>query len=172
MPELTPSVAVNVGYAGFDVRAVLTAYLNRSVFVSPAASFSGWSNMGTHEVVNAWGYYTDDPTDPRNINAKYPRPVYGGFNNIDSNRDTRTYQNDIWIMNGDYLSLRNIEIGYSLPEKLISKIHMSKCRFYFSGYNLFNWSHLPKGMDPEKPMSYCWWYPKTRIFNFGVNVTF
>ncbi len=172
MPELTPSVAVNVGYAGFDVRAVLTAYLNRSVFVSPTASFSGWSNMGTHEVVNAWGYYTDDPTDPRNINAKYPRPVYGGFNNIDSNRDTRTYQNDIWIMNGDYLSLRNIEIGYSLPEKLISKIHMSKCRFYFSGYNLFNWSHLPKGMDPEKPMSYCWWYPKTRIFNFGVNVTF
>ena len=27
---------------------------------------------------------------------------------------------------------------------------MSKCRFYFSGYNLFNWSHLPKGMDPRE----------------------
>ena len=172
IPELTPSVAISAGYAGFDLKAVFTAYLNRNVFVSPSASFSGWSNMGTHEVVNAWGYYTDDPADPRNVNAKYPRPVYGGFNNIDSNRDTGTYQNDIWIMNGDYLSLRNIEFGYSLPAKLISKIHMSQCRFYFSGYNLFNWSHLPKGMDPEKPMSYCWWYPKSRIFNFGVHVTF
>lgn len=172
IPELTPSVSISAGYAGFDLKAVFTAYLNRNVFVSPSASFSGWSNMGTHEVVNAWGYYNDNPADPRNVNAKYPRPVYGGFNNIDSNRDTGTYQNDIWIMNGDYLSLRNIEFGYSLPAKLISKIHMSQCRFYFSGYNLFNWSHLPKGMDPEKPMSYCWWYPKTRIFNFGVHITF
>ncbi len=172
MPELTPSFAVNVSYAGFDLRAVLTGYLHRNVFVSPAASYSGWSNMGTHEVTKAWGYYTDDPTDPRNINAKYPRPVYGGFNNIDSNRDTRTYQNDIWIMNGDYWSLRNIEFGYSLPTNIISKIHMSQCRFYFSAYNVCNWSHLPKGMDPEKPMSFCWWYPKTRIFNFGLHVEF
>ena len=128
--------------------------------------------MGTHEVVNCWGYYTDDPTDPRNINAKYPRPVYGGFNNIDSSRETGTYENDIWIMNGDYLALRNIEFGYSLPIKLISKIHMSECRVYFSAYNIANWSHLPKGMDPEKPMSYCWWYPKTRTFNFGVHLSF
>lgn len=172
IPEWTPSLNLSVGYAGFDLRCVLTAYLNRSVFISPAASFSGWSNMGTHEVVKAWGYFTDDPTDPRNINAKYPRPVYGGFNNIDSNRDTGTYENDIWITNGDYLALRNIEFGYSLPIKLISKIHMSECRFYFSAYNIANWSHLPKGMDPEKPMSYCWWYPKTRTFNFGVHLSF
>lgn len=172
MPELTPSFAINVNYAGFDLRAVLTGYLHRNVFVSPSATFSGWSNMGTHEVVNCWGYYTDDPQDPRNLNAKYPRPVYGGFNNIDSNRDTKTYQNDIWIMKGDYWSLRNIEFGYSLPTKLISKIHMSQCRFYFSAYNICNWSSLPKGMDPEKPMSYCWWYPKTRTFNFGLHVEF
>lgn len=172
IPELTPSFALNVEYAGFDLRAVLTAYLNRSVFVSPAATYSGWSNMGTHEVVNCWGYYTDDPTDPRNVNAKYPRPVYGGFNSVDSSRESGTYENDIWIMNGDYLSLRNIEFGYSLPKSLISKIHMTQCRFYFSAYNICNWSHLPKGMDPEKPMSYCWWYPKTRTFNFGLHVTF
>ena len=173
IPEVTPSLAINVAYAGFDLRTVLTAYLNRSVFISPAATFSGWSNMGTHEVVNSWGYYTDDPTDPRNINAKYPRPLWGGFNNIDSNREgDATYENDIWIMNGDYLSLRNIEFGYSLPQHIISKIHMSQCRFYFNAYNIANWSHLPKGMDPEKPMSYCWWYPKTRTFSFGVHVTF
>lgn len=172
MPELTPSFSVNAAYAGFDLKVVLTGYLNRNVFVSPSATFSGWSNMGTHEATKVWGYYTDDPADPRNVNAKYPRPVYGGFNNIDSNRDTGTYQNDIWIMNGDYWSLRNIEFGYSLPTKLISKIHMSQCRFYFSAYNICNWSHLPKGMDPEKPMSYCWWYPKTRTFNFGLHVEF
>ncbi|MDE6632580.1 MAG: hypothetical protein K2K23_06240, partial [Muribaculaceae bacterium] len=72
----------------------------------------------------------------------------------------------------DYFSLRNIEFGYSLPTRLISKICMTKCRFYFSAYNVATVSHLPKGMDPERPMGYCWWYPKTKIFSFGVNVAF
>lgn len=116
IPELIPTLTFGFSYKGFDARAVLTAYLNRDVFLSPALSYSGWSNMGTHEVVNSWGYYTDDPNDPRNVNAKYPRPTYGGFNAIDSDRDTGTYQNDIWIVNGNFLSLRNIEIGYSLPK--------------------------------------------------------
>lgn len=172
IPELIPSLNLGIEFAGFDARAVFTAYLNRSVFLSPAMSFSGWSNMGTHEVTKAWGYYTDDPTDPRNVNATYPRPTYGGYNAIDSDRSTGTYQNDIWIVNGNYLSLRNIEIGYSLPKKLIAKAYMTKCRVYFSGYNLYTWSGLPKGMDPEKPMSYCWWYPKTRSFSFGINIGF
>lgn len=172
IPELTPSLNIGISYAGFDARVVLTAYLNRSVFLSPAISFSGWSNMGTHEVTKAWGYYTDDPNDPRNIHATYPRPVYGSFNAIDSDRGSGTYHNDIWIKNGDYLSLRNVEIGYSLPKRLIAKAAMTECRFYFSGYNLCNWSNLPKDTDPEKPMSYCWWYPKTRSFTFGVNIGF
>lgn len=172
IPELTPSITFGFEYAGFDARAILTAYLNRSVFLSPAVGFSGWGNMGTHEVTKVWGYYTDDPNDSRNINAKYPRPTYGGYSAIDSDRSTGTYQNDIWITNGDYLSLRNIEIGYSLPKKLIAKANLTKCRIYFSGYNLYNWSHLPKGLDPEKPMSYVWWYPKTRSFSFGINVSF
>jgi hypothetical protein len=172
IPELIPTINIGFEYKGFDARAVFTAYLNRDVFLSPAISFSGWSNMGTHEVVKSWGYYTDDPTDPRNINAAYPRATYGGFQAVDSNRDTGTYMNDIWIVNGNFLSLKNIEIGYSLPKRLIAKASLTKCRFYFSGYNLTTWSSLPDGVDPEKPMSYCWWYPKTRTFTFGVNIGF
>jgi TonB-linked SusC/RagA family outer membrane protein len=172
IPELIPSITIGFEWMGFDVRTMLTAYLNRSVFLSPAISFSGWSNMGTHEVTKAWGYFNDDPADPRNINAIYPRPTYGGFNAIDSDRGSGTYQNDIWIKNGDYLSFRNIEVGYSLPKHLIAKVNLTNCRIYFSGYNLFTFSNLPKGTDPEKPMSYCWWYPKTRSFSFGLNIGF
>lgn len=172
IPELVPALNIGIEWKGFDARAVFNAYLNRSVFLSPAVSYSGWSNMGTHEVTKAWGYYTDDPADSRNINATYPRPVYGGFNAIDSERSTGTYQNDIWVQSGDFFSLRNIEVGYSLPKSLISKINLTKCRIYFSGYNLATWSKLPDGVDPEKPMSYCWWYPKTRSFTFGINVGF
>lgn len=174
LPDLTPSVAINMAFAGFDLRVVGTAYLHRSVFLSPSMTYSEWgSKNSTHAVVDAWGYYTDDPTDPRNINAKWPR-ISSSFNAEDSARGSTTssYNNDIWIRNGDYFALRNIEFGYSLPAKLIAKAYMTKCRFYFNAYNVATWSHMPKGMDPEKPMSYCWWYPKTRIFSFGVNLAF
>ncbi len=172
IPEFIPSVKIQLEWKGIDLGATLTAYLRRDVFISPAVSFSGWSNMGTHEVTESWGYYTDDPTDPRNVNAKYPRPTWGGFQAIDSNRDTETYCNDIWIQNGNFLSLRNIEIGYSLPARIIAKANMTKVRIYGIGYNLATWSNLPKGLDPEKPMSYCWWYPKVRSYSIGVNITF
>lgn len=172
LPDLTPSLSLWASYKGFDVRVVGTAYLKRSVFLGPSMTFSQWGhNNATHAVVDAWGYYTDDPTDPRNVNAKYPRISYT-FNAEDSNRDNQSDRNDRWIVNGDYFSLRNIEVGYSLPEKLIAKAYMTKCRFYFSAYNVATWSHLPKGMDPERPMGYCWWYPKTRIFTFGLNLSF
>ncbi len=172
IPELIPSLKLGVSWKGIDVGATLTAYLRRDVFLSPAVSWSGWSNMGTHEVVDSWGYYTDDPYDSRNLNAKYPRPTYSGFNAIDSDRDTGTYHNSIWIQNGNFLSLRNIELGYSLPARLIAKANMTKCRIYVQGYNLKNWSNLPDGVDPEKPMSYCWWYPKTRSYSIGLNIAF
>jgi TonB-linked SusC/RagA family outer membrane protein len=172
IPQLVPSVNIAAEWKGIDVRAVLTAYMNRSVFLSPAISFSGWSNMGTHEVIKAWGYYNDDPADPRNVNATYPRPAWGGYSPIDSERSTSTYMNDIWVRNGNFLSLRNIEVGYSLPERLIAKINLTQCRVYFSGYNLKTWSDLPAGTDPEKPMSYCWWYPKTSSYTFGINIGF
>lgn len=172
IPELIPTISAGFSWKGFDAKIVVNAYLNRNVFLSPAISYSGWSNMGTHEVTKAWGYYTDDPTDIRNINATYPRPVWGGFDDIDSNRDTGTYQNDIWVRNGNFWSIRNIEVGYSLPARLIAKLWMTKCRFYFSAYNVADFSNLPSGTDPEKPMSYCWWYPKTRTFTFGLNIGF
>lgn len=130
------------------------------------------SNMGTHEVTKAWGYYTDDPSDPRNVNATYPRPVWGGFDAVDSERATGSYQNNIWVRNGNFWSIRNIEVGYSLPSKLISKLWMTKCRVYFSAYNIATFSSLPDDVDPEKPLSYCWWYPKTKSFTFGINIGF
>lgn len=170
IPELTPSLNIGFEWNGIDARVVLTAYLNRSVMLRENVAYSGWGQMGTHEVTKAWGYYTDDPTDIRNVKAKYPRPITDSYNAEDSSGDFQ--KNTIWLTNGDFLSLRNVEIGYSLPKNLIAKAHMTQCRVYFSGYNLYNWSHLPKGFDPEKPMSYVWWYPKTKSFTIGVNIGF
>jgi hypothetical protein len=173
IPDLIPSFTLGFEYKGFDARAVVNAYLNRSVFISPSMAWSGWGNMGTQEVVNTWGYYTDDPSDSRNINAIWPRPVYGGYNAIDSDRSTGTYKNDIWIRSGDYWALRNVEFGYTLPKNLVAKANMTNVRVYFSAYNVATWSKdLPSILDPDKPMSFCWWYPKVRTYTVGLNIGF
>ena len=173
IPELIPSINLTIGWRGFDVRLLVDAYLNRSVFLSPAMAWSGWGNMGTQEVVNVWGYYTSDPNDPRNVNAKWPRPTYSGYEPVSSDRGSGTYKNDVWIKRGDFFSLRNVEFGYSLPKALIAKANISECRFYFSGYNLMYYAkNLPKDVDPEKPMSYLWWYPKTKSYSLGIRLSF
>ena len=171
IPELTPSVKLGFEWKGFDARVIMTAYLNRIALCRENVDHSfGWGGATTHEIVNSWGYYTDDPADPRNINAKYPRLSAASFSSADRNDDTR--ESDIWWMNGDYLSLRNIEIGYSFPLRWISRLGMTKLRVYFSGYNLYNWSHLGDGFDPENPTNYIWTYPKTKSFTFGLNISF
>ena len=170
IPELIPSIRVGFEAFGFDARVVFTGYLNRTVECRENMDYAiGWGGATSHEVTKTWGYYTDDPTDPRNISAEYPR-LSTSFSDIDRNYPYN--QSDIWLRNGNFWSLRNIEIGYSLPKQLIAKLYMTKCRVYFSAYNIKTWSHFENGFDPENPTNYIWAYPKTRSFSFGVNVQF
>jgi len=81
---------------------------------------------------------------------------------------------------GSFLRLNNLTIGYSLPKKLLSKVKISQLRFYVTGSNLWLWTKY-SGYDPEvdavrsTPLSpgIDWnSYPRSRTFNFGVNLTF
>ena len=55
-----------------------------------------------------------------------------------------------WIFDNDYLRLRNLTIGYTLPDKLIDKIKFKKARIYFTGNNLLTWGEAAKrNLDPE-----------------------
>ncbi|MDR1414430.1 MAG: TonB-dependent receptor [Odoribacteraceae bacterium] len=170
IPELIPSVKIGLGWKGFDARAILTAYLNRTVECRENMDYGfGWGGTATHAVTDTWGYYNDDPADPRNVNAKYPR-LSTMFSDIDRNYPYN--ESTIWLRDGDFLSLRNVEVGYSLPAAIIAKAYMTRCRIYFSGYNLLTYSHLPKDFDPENPTNYIWAYPKTKSFSIGLNIGF
>nr|WP_319397326.1 TonB-dependent receptor [uncultured Carboxylicivirga sp.] len=170
IPELIPSIKLGVAWKGFDARVLLTAYLNRTVETRENMDYGfGWGGASTHEVTKTWGYYTDDPNDPRNINAQYPR-LSTSFSDNDRNYPRNT--SDIWLVCGNFLSLRNVEFGYTIPKSLTSKANISECRIYFSGYNLYNWSNFDNGFDPENPLNYIWAYPKTKSFSIGLNLAF
>jgi len=169
IPEIVTSLKTGFEFKGFEARVLLVAELNRTVGLRENTDESFfWNANATTQIYNTWGYWTDDPNDPRNINAKYPRLSMGGS---DNDRNYPRNQSTIWLRNGDLLSIRNVEIGYSLPKKLIAHVGLTKVRFYASGYNLYTFNYI-KFLDPESPMSYIWQYPKTKSYTVGLNLSF
>ncbi len=79
--------------------------------------------------------------------------------------------NDFFIMDRSFLRLKNVELGYSLSKKALKTIGLTKVRAYVSGTNLFTWHHMKTNcIDPEQTESNQ--YPITKMFTFGLNVTF
>ena len=74
-----------------------------------------------------------------------------------------------WLFNGAYFRLKNVMLGYTLPERLTNKIFIKKLRFYATATDLFSISNYPKGWDPEVgPTS----YPITTTVLLGAEITF
>ena len=79
--------------------------------------------------------------------------------------------NDFFIQNRSFLRLKNIELGYTLPEKYLSKAGVKSLRVYVSGQNLFVWDGLRiTHLDPEQNNAYG--YPITKNVSLGLNINF
>ena len=94
---------------------------------------------------------------------------------------SKMYLTDYFVASASFLRLQNVTVGYTLPKKLLKNIFLNNVRFYFTGYNLLTITGY-SGNDPEvdssskkSPMSpgvdYAS-YPKSRLYVFGVNVSF
>lgn len=122
-----------------------------------------------------WGYgiskriaddhYFYDPSNPddsrTNIGGKYPR-LYKG---ADRNRSA----SDFYEYKGNYLKLKNVQVGYTLPSNITQKFFVNQLRFYVSGENLLTITKYP-GMDPELGTTIG--YPLMRQISVGAQITF
>lgn len=82
------------------------------------------------------------------------------------------YVSDRFLEKGDYFRLKNLQIGYSLPQSVLGKSGITQCRFYVQGSNLFTITKY-KGYDPEVNGGVDYGnYPQSRTFLFGVNLTY
>jgi len=79
-----------------------------------------------------------------------------------------------YLQDASYLRVKNITLGYSLPQSLMNKWKLGQIRFYLSGENLFTVSHLKVNMDPEGLGEGFRGaiYPFQKTYSFGVNVNF
>lgn len=104
-------------------------------------------------------------------NAKFPQLYTSALSQSPS-----SYYSDFWAIPGDYIRLKTVELSYTFGAKLVKKAGVQSIRVYANGYNLYTWTKLSKlysNLDPEVLESTGTMpYPPTRIFNFGLNITF
>ena len=78
--------------------------------------------------------------------------------------------NDFYVMDGSFLRLKNLEIGYSFPASITRPLHAESIRIYANGNNLITWDKQRTSVyDIEQAAMQ---YPTMRVYNFGINVTF
>jgi TonB-linked SusC/RagA family outer membrane protein len=77
---------------------------------------------------------------------------------------------DFWYLDAAYLRLKTVEIGYTLPKSLLSKVNIANVRVYTNGFNLYTWSGI-RQLDPENRNSRGWYYYQQKVFNMGLNIT-
>lgn len=153
---------IRLGYKGIDFSVAFqgvgkqNARLQRQM-VQPLSD--DWGNMPKIIDGNYWSHFNNAK---QNEKARYPRLTYAnaGYNNSMS---------DFWIFNGKYFRLKNITLGYTLPQSLSSRAKINKLRFYITANDLFSIDNYPSGWDPEMGVSA---YPITTSVIFGVSVNF
>ncbi|MEE1946973.1 SusC/RagA family TonB-linked outer membrane protein [Pedobacter sp. KR3-3] len=142
-------------YKGFDLNGLLQGVFNREIQLSPSSMLALNNNTGY-----VLDYTTENRWTPQNqVNATLPRLTLG--TNLNNN-----VSSSFWLRNANYLRLKNLELGYSLPKTLLQKLHVSKLRVFVNSYNLFTVTKLD--FDPE---SYVSGFPNQRVINGGISLT-
>jgi TonB-linked SusC/RagA family outer membrane protein len=123
--------------------------------------------IGTGEMGNIGNYLTEiyqNRWTVENPSSVHPRIA---------NRADQYYSgnNTYWLRSSDYIRLKNMEIGYTVPATIGSKIGISNLRFYLNGLNLFTIDKL-KVYDPETDNANGQYYPQSRIVSGGLSVSF
>jgi hypothetical protein len=97
--------------------------------------------------------------------AEFPRLSHGNI------RYWNYQPSTLQAINAAYLRLKNLQIGYTLPASISSKVAMSRARIYFSGFDLWEKHNVKGGWDPESS-STGFNYPFQRMYSMGLDITF
>lgn len=164
-PKITFGTTLTGNYKGFDLSILVSglAGYQKQIGSYSAFAFYNGGQIQRWQADNRWTTANPDP------NAKYPKltSLQAGSGTI----QTSTF----WNRDGSFARLKNLQVGYSVPTTLLQKYKIMRLRVYFSGQNLFSLNHFYKGWDPEMSNPTgdgSTFYPITKVYTFGLNLTF
>lgn len=177
---------LNSMYKGFDMSVYFTWKYGYNVYNTSQIQFTNtsrdiWGNMldrmnyaNRFKYINEQGELVTDLEELRVLNedATVWSPFSAGESVLVTHSDA--------IEDASYLRLNNITLGYTMPDKLTSKLNIDKVRLYFTAYNVWLWTKY-RGFDPEvntnpnniaTPNLDNSAYPQNRSFTLGININF
>ncbi len=169
-PRLVAGLNLSGSWNGFDLNMQITGaaicdvsltgtyyngYDDNTIYTQ---SFKEGGNSPRYLIENAWR--------PDNTSGTYPRLTVNDPHNNNGLAST------FWFRNGKYIRLKSAQLGYTLPKIWTDKIGMDNFRIYVEGSNLFTFTGLPEGIDPESPTVNNGYYPQQRTFMTGITLTF
>ena len=161
-PHFEYGVTLNAGWKNFDFTAFFQGVGQRVNYMSGVGlkPFANGSNLFRHQM---------DSWTPDNQDAAYPILV------PEANAGPNYQKSDKWVRDASYCRLKNVVLGYTLPNSWTKKLNIGSLRVYASGQNLFTISNFYKGYDPEVAYSGSVggeFYPIMQTFTFGIDLKF
>lgn len=165
IPKFEANLNFSAAYKGIDFSMVLGSAWGHKLYNGNKYFYEGMNSGSNflHSTLNAW--------TPENTNTSIPRAVYQ-----DPNGNLK--ESDRFLESGNFIRLRQLQIGYTVPKTLLSKIYLEKLRVYISGENLLTWTNY-SGIDPEFSRVSVLntgidnlIYPFTRSFTVGLQLSF
>jgi hypothetical protein len=189
-PFLTYGFSIGAEWKGFDLNMVFNGVGMSRIRLGGAGSYRSWfegpftNNSYGGVGGNGWDIFLDrwhraDESNPSKwqewVPGQYPSTWIGNGRNGNVLRNS-----SLWIYNANYLRLKSLEVGYTIPAKLTGKIGLDRLRVFFNAYNLLTFTKFPFS-DPERitgdgnkefqgrdGME----YPLNKTYNFGINLSF
>jgi hypothetical protein len=160
IPKYTFGFTINLEYKGFDMMAFAQGVAGNKIF----QGLRRLDILNSNYQTKALGRWTGEGTS-----NDYPRLTTSDPNN------NFAWMSDFYLENGDYLRLKVLQLGYTLPTKLFGKSGISKVRFYVTAENLFTLTKYT-GYDPEVGGGVFGidkgQYPQARTFLGGLQLQF
>ncbi|MBZ4187305.1 TonB-dependent receptor [Niabella beijingensis] len=161
-PKISYGFTLDAGWKGFDVSAFFQGAGGVKGFVQ--GEVLGQISNSTGKPTSVWL----DSWTPENTGAAYPRVLTTQTQNAAIQNPS-----SFWVRKADYLRFKNLQIGYSFSDQLLSRIGIKKLRIYYSGQNIATFTSFFKWVDPEAPAGERGYtYPQVKVNTIGVNVTF
>ncbi|MEX2511912.1 MAG: TonB-dependent receptor [Cyclobacteriaceae bacterium] len=153
----------------------ITFGFNSTLNYGPFSLFFNFAGQG-----GAWQYYHQNARIAVNglaelIENRYTEGSMDSKYPILPDLETRTQpsglQSTFWLQNASFVRLKTVQLGYNLPELILTKLKISSARVYMNGNNIFTISEI-KWFDPEGNNERGNFYPQSRIFNLGIDLSF
>lgn len=175
-PRFRFGLDLTASYKGFDIRAFFQGVMKRDAWLNDNMFWGATGGIWSSSCFTSHLDYFRPEGDVMgaNLDAYFPRPL---VDNYAKNQKVQTR----YLQNAAYMRLKNLQIGYTLPNSITKKAGMSNVRIFFSAENLFTLTGLPEGFDPETiHTGYgsgdgTWsskTYPLSRTFSTGLSVNF